>query len=261
MWLAIGTRRRRQWSKRVGCLDVLSYSTDFAGIFGRQSVADHRRGVGLMYPRNAASPPRIAVGPVIQIADGAVQTTGASVTVAPQGGSETAGGGTLACLGTSGVWVYTPTQAETNYAAFIVSVYKTDCIPACVTVVTSAAPTAGKVMLDATDTSAATIAQVATMYTMVSAAGVFTADALANAPTGGGGGATADEVVTALMAHTIDTVALDKLLQVLLAFVAGNTNPLKKPWRREFMARDGSTVIYTLTYAKRPDRIVDSVIA
>lgn len=96
-----------------------------------------------MYPRNAASPPRIAVGSVVQISDGAVQTTGVSVVVRPEGGAESAGGGTLAVGGTSQIWYYTPTQAETNYTAFVVSVYKSGCLPSSVTVVTTASDTSG----------------------------------------------------------------------------------------------------------------------
>lgn len=98
-----------------------------------------------MYPRNAASPPRIDIGAVVQISDGALQTTDCSVTVTPEGGNEGAGGGTLACLGTSGIWTYVPTQAETNYTAFIVAVYKTGCYPISKTVITSASATPGTV--------------------------------------------------------------------------------------------------------------------
>lgn len=104
-----------------------------------------------MYPKNAASPPRIAIGAIYQISDGAKQTSGASATVTPQGGSETAAGGTLACLATSGEWVYTPTQAETNYTAFVVSVYKASCTSASVTVVTTAGSTAGKVTVESNE--------------------------------------------------------------------------------------------------------------
>jgi hypothetical protein len=106
------------------------------------------------YPRNAASPPRIAVGAVILIADGAVQTSGVSVVVRPEGGAESAGGGTIAYSAASGVVYYTPTQAETNYTAFCVIAYKTACIPAQVTVVPSASSTAGVVELDSTATAA-----------------------------------------------------------------------------------------------------------
>ena len=101
-----------------------------------------------MYPRYQATPPRISVGALVQISDGSVQTTGASVTVQPEGGSETAGGGTLACQGTSGIWTYVPTPTETNYTAFIVSVYKSGSIPTSVTVVTTASPTAGYAGVD-----------------------------------------------------------------------------------------------------------------
>ena len=98
-----------------------------------------------MYPKNAASPPRIYVGAIVQISDGAVQTSGVAVTVTPEGGSETAGGGTIAYSTKGGVW-YTPTQAETNYSAFVVEASKTGCIPAGITVVTTLSATAGQVV-------------------------------------------------------------------------------------------------------------------
>lgn len=98
-----------------------------------------------MYPINNASPLRVAVGAVVQISDGAVQTSGVSVSVTPQGGSPGAGGGTLS-FGTGGTAYYLPTQAETNYTAFIIECYKTGCIPVSVTVVTTASGTAGRTM-------------------------------------------------------------------------------------------------------------------
>jgi hypothetical protein len=101
-----------------------------------------------MYPRNNATPPRIAVGAVVQISDGAVQISGVSVVVRPEGGAESAGGGTIAYSAASSVVYYTPTQAETNYTAFCVIAYKTGCIPAQVTVVTTASETAGVAVLD-----------------------------------------------------------------------------------------------------------------
>lgn len=100
-----------------------------------------------MYPRNAASPPRIAIGPVVQISDGAVQTAGVSVKVIPQGGTEASGGGTVA-YSEDGVVVYTPTQGETDYTAMVLVASKAGCIPATVTVVTSASTTAGYAGLD-----------------------------------------------------------------------------------------------------------------
>ena len=95
-----------------------------------------------MYPRNAASPERISIGAVVQISDGTVQTAGVTVRVLPFGGTEADGAGTVA-YSTDGVVVYTPTQAETNYTSFVLIAKKTGCIPASVTVVTSASATAG----------------------------------------------------------------------------------------------------------------------
>lgn len=97
-----------------------------------------------MYPKNAASPPRIAIGPVVQISDGAVQTSGCTVRVLAEGQAEADGGGTTS-YSTDGVVCYVPTQAETNYTAFVLIAKKTGCIPASVTVVTTASATAGKV--------------------------------------------------------------------------------------------------------------------
>lgn len=97
-----------------------------------------------MYPRNAASPERIDIGAVVQISDGAVQTSGCTVRIIPAGGAEGDGAGTTA-YSDDGVVLYTPTQAETNYTSFILIAKKTGCIPASKTVVTSANATAGKV--------------------------------------------------------------------------------------------------------------------
>lgn len=99
-----------------------------------------------MYPRNAASPERISVGAVVAIADGTVQTSGCSIAVVPQGGASGAGAGTTAY--DNGIVLYTPTQGETNYSSFVVTAYKTGCIPASVTVVTTASATAGYAGLD-----------------------------------------------------------------------------------------------------------------
>lgn len=98
-----------------------------------------------MYPRNAATPPRIAIGAVVQISNGAVQSSGVSIAVRAEGGSEGAGGGTTSYGGSSGIVYYAPTQAETNYTAFVVTAYKTGCIPVSQTVVTTANATAGRV--------------------------------------------------------------------------------------------------------------------
>ena len=97
-----------------------------------------------MYPKNAASPERVDIGPVVQISDGAVQTSGVSVTVVPHGGVEASGGGTIAYTA-AGVVLYTPTQAETNYTSFVLVASKSGCIPVSKTIVTTAESTAGTV--------------------------------------------------------------------------------------------------------------------
>ena len=101
----------------------------------------------MTYPRNAASPEPIAIGAVVQISDGAVQTSGCTVRIKPIGVAEGDGGGTTA-YSTDGVILYTPTQAETNYTSFVLIAKKTGCIPVAVTVVTSASATVGYVGTD-----------------------------------------------------------------------------------------------------------------
>ena len=78
----------------------------------------------MSYPRNAASPPVIAVGAIYLLADGTIQTTGASARVKTGSGAWEAAAGTLACDATSGVWTYAPTQAETDAESFLIAVYK-----------------------------------------------------------------------------------------------------------------------------------------
>lgn len=102
----------------------------------------------MSYPRNAASPPPIAIGAIYLTADGTAQTTDALVRVKTGTGSWGSGAGTLACDTTSGVWVYTPTQGETNAESFLVAVYKAASTTAQITVVTSASTTAGYGGLD-----------------------------------------------------------------------------------------------------------------
>ena len=97
----------------------------------------------MSYPRNGATPPIVAVGTIYLLADGTIQTTGASVRVKTGTGAWGAGAGTLACDSTSGVWTYAPTQAETDAESFIVAVYKAASSTNEKTVVTSASATAG----------------------------------------------------------------------------------------------------------------------
>lgn len=98
-----------------------------------------------MYPRNAASPPTVAVGSIYLIADGTIQTSDASVRVKTAGGSWGGGAGILGYDETSGAIEYTPSQAETNGEWFIVAVYKASCTSASVTVITSTEAVAGQV--------------------------------------------------------------------------------------------------------------------
>lgn len=99
-----------------------------------------------MYPRNAASPERIAIGAVVQISDGAVQGSGVTVTVRGQGGAEGAGGGTTAYGATGVIVYYTPLQAETDFTSFVVIASKTGCIPVSQTIITSASSVPGRTM-------------------------------------------------------------------------------------------------------------------
>jgi hypothetical protein len=69
--------------------------------------------------------------------------------------SEADGGGTTA-YSTDGVVLYTPTQAETNYTSFVLIAKKTGCIPASVTVVTTASATTGYAGVDWSKVTAAT---------------------------------------------------------------------------------------------------------
>jgi len=110
----------------------------------------------MSYPRNSASPPVIAVGTLYLLADGTIQTTGASARVKTGSGAWGAAAGTLACDSDSGVWTYTPTQAETDAESFLVAVYKSASTSAQVTVATSASATAGYSGLDWSKVTAAT---------------------------------------------------------------------------------------------------------
>ena len=122
-----------------------------------------------MYAKNAASPERIAVGAVVLISDGTVQTSGVSITVVPQGGTTAAGGGTTSYE--QGIVFYLPTQAETNYSSFIVTAYKASCIPVAVTVVTTASATSGKVVLSGETHTSAVIPTVTTVGTLTTYTG------------------------------------------------------------------------------------------
>jgi hypothetical protein len=112
----------------------------------------------------------------VQISDGVVQTSGCTVRVMESGGSEGDGGGTTA-YSTDGVVLYTPTQAETDQASFILIAKKSGCIPAAVTVITSASATAGKVVLSG---ETHTDAVIPTVTTTTTATNVTTVNGLAS---------------------------------------------------------------------------------
>lgn len=133
-----------------------------------------------MYPRNAASPERIAVGAVVQISDGAVQTSGVTITVRGQGGAEATGGGTTA-YGGSGIVYYTPTQAETDFTSFVVIASKTGCIPVAQTIVTTATATPGYVVAANLDVAVSTRLATAGYTAPLDAAGTRAAVGLASA--------------------------------------------------------------------------------
>jgi hypothetical protein len=115
-----------------------------------------------MYPKNAAAPEPIAIGAVIQITDGAVQTTGCTVRIKPIGVAEGDGAGTTA-YSTDGIVLYTPTQAETNYTSFILIAKKTGCIPVALTIVTTSSATPGTVLLAPVTHTSAVVPTVTTL--------------------------------------------------------------------------------------------------
>lgn len=115
-----------------------------------------------MYPRNAVSPERVALGQVILIADGIVQSTGVAVTVRGQGGAEAASGGTIA-FGADNTVYYTPTQAETNFTSVVFIASKASCFSASLTIVTTASATPGKVVLSGETHTSAVIPTVTTL--------------------------------------------------------------------------------------------------
>ena len=148
-----------------------------------------------MYPRNAASPEPIAIGPVVQISDGAVQTAGVTVRIKPVGVSEADGGGTTA-YSTDGVVLYTPTQAETNYTSFVLIAKKTGCIPASVTVVTTASATAGYAGVDWSKVTSATSTVNLSGTTISTSQAVASVSGAVGSVTGAVGSATAGVTVT-----------------------------------------------------------------
>ena len=110
-----------------------------------------------MFPKNAASPERIAVGQVVLTADGTIQSSDVVITTRGQGAAETPGDNS-AVMGADNTVYYTPSQDETNFTSFTVIASKASCFSASVTVVTSESSVAGQVVLTADGITAAKIA-------------------------------------------------------------------------------------------------------
>jgi hypothetical protein len=174
-----------------------------------------------MYPRNAASPERISIGPVVQISDGAVQTSGVSVKVLPQGGTASAGSGTVGYE--EGIVHYTPTQAETNYASFIVIAYKTGCIPVAQTVVTSKSATTGYAGVDWSQITGATSTVDLSGTTIKTATDVETDTADIQSKIGSPAGASVSADIAAVKSQTaaIETDTQDIQGRLPAALVSG----------------------------------------
>jgi hypothetical protein len=88
--------------------------------------------------RNTAGQP-ILIGPLELIADGAAVTSGAAISTRI-GGTTAPGGGTLAHVA-SGVWEYTPTQAETDTPIFGLILSATGSRPIALTALTTTVAT------------------------------------------------------------------------------------------------------------------------
>lgn len=168
-----------------------------------------------MYPRNAASPERIVIGAVVQISDGAVQTSGVSVKVKPQGGSASAGGGTISYE--EGIVEYLPTQAETNHTSFEVIAYKTGCIPVAATIVTTASATVGTVLLAPVTHTSAVIPTVSTLTGHTAQTG----DAFARLGAPAGASVSADIAAVKSQTAAIETDTQDIQSRLPAALVSG----------------------------------------
>lgn len=142
--MQVAGQRTRRFGKPVWLQDAVGggFSSYLAA---RNSVSI---GCDVMYPKNAATPPEVDLGQMLLIADGTIQTAGASVRVKIGTGAWGAGAGSASCDATSGIWTYAPTQAETNADYFIVGLYKSSCTALSKTVITSASATAGYAGVD-----------------------------------------------------------------------------------------------------------------
>lgn len=176
----------------------------------------------MSYPRNNASPERIAVGAVVQISDGAVQSSGVSISVRGQGGASGAGAGTTAY--DNGIVQYTPTQAETDYTSFVVVAYKTGCIPASVTVVTSAASVPGKVDVGAISGDATAADNAEAFFDGTGYAGTNNVIPVVSGVTGLTNATIADQVWDEITSGHVGLGSFGKLLEI----IEGEANDVNK---------------------------------
>lgn len=159
-----------------------------------------------MYPRNAASPPPIAIGAIVQISDGAVQTTGVSARVKTGSGSWAAAANSPTCDTTSGIWEYTPSQSETNASSFQIALYKTGCIPVSQTIVTSASAVAGYAGLDWSLINAPTTTQGLSGTTISTSQAVASVSGAVGSVTGNVGGNVTGSVASVTAAVTLPSI-------------------------------------------------------
>jgi hypothetical protein len=185
-----------------------------------------------VYPKNSASPPQVAIGPVVQISDGAVQTSGCTVRIIPIGVAEGDGGGSTA-YSTDGIVLYTPTQAETNYTSFILIAKKAGCIPATVTVVTSASSTAGRTMPADGSITAAVIADAA----------IDNATLAADV----GSTAYATNIIALAVRKVLDELNLDHLMKVAVANNADLTTEVVDATVLSHIMSAGDTSVFATT--------------
>ncbi|MGV2337668.1 MAG UNVERIFIED_CONTAM: hypothetical protein LVR18_27490 [Planctomycetaceae bacterium] len=78
----------------------------------------------MSYPRNATSPPVIAVGAIYLLADGTIQTTGASARVKTGSSAWATAAGTVACDGAKRRLDLRTNASRADAESFLVAVYK-----------------------------------------------------------------------------------------------------------------------------------------
>lgn len=203
-----------------------------------------------MYPRNSSSPPPMAIGAIVQISDGAVQTTGVSARVKTGTGSWAAAANSPTCDTTSGIWEYTPSQGETNAASFQVALYKTGCIPVSQTIVTSASDVAGYAGVDWSKVNAPTTTQGLSGTTISTSQAVASVSGAVGSVTGNVGGNVAGSVASVTAAVTLPSIPADWITAAGVATGAIDADAL---------AADAVTEIWAGSTAPTSSAIADAV--